>query len=281
MDSGRTEFVSEAGKNMLIVRALYGLKSSGASYRSFFTDMLHGIGFKPSMADPDVWMRPAIKDNGFKYWEYVLCYVDDVLFVHENPTIKMKQIATKFKLKDDNMDEPEIYLGANLSKMDNSEGNECWAISADQYCAAFVTNVEGSLEKKGLWLPSKCVTPLSSAYKPELDSTNELKADGLQWYQEIIESLHWAVELSRVDILLETSLLSQYLAMHREGHLEQALHIVGYLKSHKKFRLLFDLSYPLVHEKWFKEYDWYDFYRDAKEAIPPNMPEPRGLDVCV
>ena len=273
------EFGSEAGKNMLVVRALYGLKSSGASYRSFFADMLYEIGFTPSMADPDVWMRPAMKANGFKYWEYILCYVDDVLCIHEDPTIALKQIATKFKLKNDSMDEPDIYLGASLSKMDNAEGDECWAMSSDKYCSAFVTNVEESLEKKGLRLPSKCVTPLRSDYKPELDATCELKADGLQWYQEIIGSLRWAVELGRVDILLETSIMSQYLAMPREGHLEQALHIVGYLKSHKKFRLLFDSSYPLVHEKWFKKYDWYDFYRDAKEAIPPNMPEPRGLSV--
>ena len=229
------EFGSDAGKNMLIVRALYGLKSSGASYRSFFADMLHEIGFQPSMADPDVWMRPAIKDNGFKYWEYILCYVDDVLCIHEDPSIALKQIARKFKLKDDKMDEPDIYLGAGLSKMDNEDGDECWAMSSDKYCAAFVTNVEESLEKKGLRLPSKCVTPLSSGYKPELDTTGELKADGLQWYQEIIGSLRWAVELGRVDILLETSIMSQYLAMPREGHLEQVLHIVGYLKSHKKF----------------------------------------------
>ena len=275
------EFGSDAGKNMLIVRALYGLKSSGASYRSFFADMLHEIGFRPSMADPDVWMRPAIKDSGLKYWEYILCYVDDVLCIHEDPTIALKQIATKFKLKEDKMDEPDIYLGASLSKMDNVDGDECWAMSSDKYCAAFVTNVEESLEKKGLKLPSKCVTPLRSGYKPELDATCELKADGLQWYQEIIGSLRWAVELGRVDILLETSLMSQYLAMPREGHLEQALHIVGYLKSHKKFRLLFDSAYPLVHEKWFKRYDWHDFYRDAKEAIPPDMPEPRGNDVII
>ena len=50
------EFGSEAGKDMLIVRAVYGLKSSEASYRSFFADMLHDIGCKPSMADPDMWM---------------------------------------------------------------------------------------------------------------------------------------------------------------------------------------------------------------------------------
>ena len=29
----------------------------------------------------------------------------------------------------------------------------------------------------------------------------------------------------------------------------------------------------------FKEYDWQDFYRDAKEAIPKDAPTPRGRSV--
>ena len=66
--------------------------------------------------------------------------------------------------------------------------------------------------------------------------------------------------------------------MPREGHLEQRLHIVGYLKCRKMFRILFDSAYSRVDERWFKKYDRYYFYRDVKEAIPGNMPEPRGND---
>ena len=275
------EFGSDAGKNMLVVRALYGLKTSGAAFRAFLAETFYDIGYKPSVADPDVWMRPAIKANGFKYWELILCYVDDVLSISHDPTATMKGIQMKFKLKDDKIEEPDTYLGAELSKMDNEQGDLCWAMSSDKYCAAMVKNVEETLERKGLRLPSKCLSPLKHGYRPELDCTGELKADGLQWYQEMIGSLRWAVELGRVDILLETSLMSKHLALPREGHLEQVLHIMGYLKSHKKMRLMFDSSYPTVKEKWFKRYDWFDFYRDAKEAIPPNMPEARGLDVII
>ena len=174
-----------------------------------------------------------------------------------------------------------MYLGASLSKMSNIDGEECWTMSSDSYCAALVKNVESILEKKGLRLPSKCNTPLQFGYRPELDTTNELKADGTQFYQEIVGSLRWAIEIGRVDILLETSLMSTYLAMPREGHLEQVLHIVGYLKRHKKLKIMFDSSVPSIDERWFKEYDWFDFYRDAKEAIPPNMPEARGLGVSI
>ena len=69
------------------------------------------------------------------------------------------------------------------------------------------------------------------------------------------------------------------MALPREGHLEQVLHIIGFLKEHKKLRLMMDSSSPPVKEHWFKVYDWEDFYRGAEEAIPPNMPEPRGTHV--
>ena len=58
---------------MLVVRALYGLKSSGASFRALLAEVLYNMGYGPSYADPDAWMQPGIKIDGFEYWEYVLC----------------------------------------------------------------------------------------------------------------------------------------------------------------------------------------------------------------
>ena len=71
----------------------------------------------------------------------------------------------------------------------------------------------------------------------------------------MIGSLRWAVEIGRVDILLEVSNMSSQLALPREGHLEQVLHIIGYLKEHKKLGLMMDSSYPDINENWFKHYD--------------------------
>ena len=125
------------------------------------------------------------------------------------------------------MEKPEVYLGAELSSMDNDQGIECWAMSSDKYCAAMVKNIKDSLKKKGLRLPTKCNIPIRNGYKPEMDCNGELKADGLQWYQDMIGSLRWAVELGRVDILLEVALMLNPLAFPREGHLEQVLNIMG------------------------------------------------------
>ena len=54
------EFGPEQGKNMIVVRALYGLKSASASFRSFMARKLDDMGFKSSCGDFDIWMRPAV-----------------------------------------------------------------------------------------------------------------------------------------------------------------------------------------------------------------------------
>ena len=95
----------------------------------------------------------------------------------------MKGIQPKFKFKDDKMDKPDVYLGAELFTMDNKQGDKCWAMSSDKYCAAMVNNVKDTLAKKGLSLPMKCNLPTKHSYRTEMDWTGELKADGLQLYQ--------------------------------------------------------------------------------------------------
>ena len=60
------EFGSDEVKIMTVVRALYGLRSSDAAFRALLAEVLHDLGYKPTKADPDVYLRPAVKSNGFK-----------------------------------------------------------------------------------------------------------------------------------------------------------------------------------------------------------------------
>ena len=81
-------------------------------------------------------------------------------------------------------------------------------------------------------------------------------ADSVQQYHEIIGQLRWAVDIGRLDILLETLLLSSYLAVPRVGHLEKALHVFGYSKVHRKRKLGFDSAHPTINENRFQHCDW-------------------------
>ena len=168
-----------------------------------------------------------------------MCYVDDILSVSHDAKSILQSFQGQFKLKGDKIEPPDMYLGAQLGAM-QVEGNEGWFMSSEKYVKSTIQNIEETLQKKtGQQIPSKCKTPLAYGYPPELDVTPELKADSLQQYQELIGILRWAVEPGRVDILMETSMMSTHLAMPRQGHLEQVHHILGYLKEWPKRKLFF------------------------------------------
>ena len=64
--------IENIGRVALIRRALYGGKSSGADFWKHLRSCMQHLGFHSCPADPDIWMRPAQKDDGSSYWEYVL-----------------------------------------------------------------------------------------------------------------------------------------------------------------------------------------------------------------
>ena len=249
-----TEFRSESGTIMLIRKALYGLKSSGAAFRAHLAETLYDIRFVPTRADPDIWRRPAVKQDGFEYYEYVLCYVDDILAISHKAKDALKAVQAVFKLKDDRIEPPDMYLGATLSVMEDN-GVQGWCMTSDKYVKAAVENVELELSRVNQRLPSRCKTPMTVRYRPERDVSAELTSAGVQRYQELIRVLRWAAELGRVDILLETAMLSTYMALPRKGHWEQVYHVFGYLKNHSKRRLFFDSRHPDIDERAFSTYE--------------------------
>lgn len=86
------------------------------------------------------------------------------------------------------------------------------------------------------------------------------------------------VELGRVDICVEVSLMSSQMALPRSGHLEQLFHICRYLKLHHNSEMVFDPSEPEVDRSLFERQDWSStaYGNDLKEELPGNMPQPRG-----
>jgi hypothetical protein len=88
------------GKVAVITRALYGLKSSGAAWRSMFAASLQELGFISSIVDPDVWYRAASKPDGSLYYEYIFVYVDSLLVLSTDPHMIMKTISQQYRLKE-------------------------------------------------------------------------------------------------------------------------------------------------------------------------------------
>ena len=263
-----------------MVRDLYGLKSASAAFQAYIPDKLDEMGLKSSVAEPDVWMRPAVKPDGEEYYEYILIYVDDILKISMQTRYVMEDIEQRFKLKNDKVEEPSSYLGARLKKK-VINGWDCWTVMSLDYVKAAVATVEEAIKKTTRNLPKTFLTPMVQSYLPELDATEELEPDDIQFSQELIVMLRWATEIGRVDVLLETSLLSQHQAYPREGHMVQALHIFAYLKKKPKLTLYYDPVLPRMdyHNFRTKREDFLEHYRNAAEPMPHHQPRTRGQSV--
>jgi hypothetical protein len=147
---------------------------------------LRETNFVSCQGDPDVWMRPKVKPNGDKYWEYVSRYMDDILCVSHEPQTIMDYLASRYTLKKESVKEPDAYSGAEVKKW-TVEGADnptkvCWAMLSDHVKRA-VTEVESKLEEIGERLRTNVSTPMSQGYRSEVDTTTELDAKRAYYFQ--------------------------------------------------------------------------------------------------
>jgi hypothetical protein len=172
------------------------------------------------------------ESDNFKYYEYILLYVDDACVVSHEPKEAMRRIDKYFPMKPGSIGEPDIDLGAKLTKVRLPNGVTAWTASASKYVQEAVKNVESHLltEYNGRKLPRKANTLFQRDYRPELDTSPELDPKTATYYQSQIGVLRWAVELGRINIMTEVSMLSAHLALPRDGHLEAIYIIYAYLK---------------------------------------------------
>ena len=96
------------------MRALYGLKSSGAAFHAHLADCMRSMGYTSCRGDNELWMKPETDTDGYKYYSYILCYVDDVMVVHHDAMTTTMKIDKYFKLKPSSIGDPDIYLDAKL-----------------------------------------------------------------------------------------------------------------------------------------------------------------------
>jgi hypothetical protein len=234
------EFESDKGKKALVVRALYGLKSSGAAFRAHLQSFMKEMGFRACKADPDLWLKEQMDKEGLRYYAYILCYIDDLLEIHYNPKKVLDRINEYLPLKEDSVGPPEFYLGAKLKKKEFADKTTAWGLSPAKYVQAAVKNCEAYLKDKlngNYSLPKKAENQFPYDYSPDEDVSPLLNVRTATYYMQLIGILQWMCELGRFDICCETSMLSSYSAMPREGHFKAVLHVMSYLKAHSNSRL--------------------------------------------
>ena len=227
------------------------------------------FGFEATRADPDVYRRAATHDDGFEHYEHIFVYVDDLLILLKQPMNWMKKLSAIYDLKEDSVGPPDTHLGAQIGKTQLPDGFTTWHMEAEKYVKNAIEVVQKLLDEDGNGPQIKqAKTPFPISHKPELDVTEELDDAMISRFRQLIGILRWAVELGRVDVCLEVSVLSQYLASPRQGHLETAYHLFACLKAHPQVKLVFDPTEPFVDESRFQKVDWTEAYGDVVEELP-------------
>lgn len=286
------------GKYAVIVRALYGLTSAGNSWRHHFSTTIRSdLGFSSTKADPDVYRRVESRPDGTSYYSYLVVYVDDILCIHHNPKSIMDRIGSIFRLKD-GVSSPTMYLGTDIKpweyQRDDGTIGKCWALGANSYLKEALKVVSTlssthslkptSSRKNGRLIPFD-----DPNYRPEMDASDFCSDDLVTVYQNLIGIARWLCELGRVDILHETSLLSQYLAQPRLGHLTQILNVFYYLQHNSRAWMpldpsSFDVSWTPKGEEVSPQeraLGMKELYPDAEDILPPDMPKPLGKPVDI
>jgi hypothetical protein len=186
------EFGINAGKSAIIVRALYGLKSTGAAFCAHLASFMHQMGYTSCKADPDLYLwhkaatRPA--DN-FRYYANILCYVDNILCIHHNPMSVLNLINGHMLLKPSLVSDPDIYLGAKLKTTQLDNGIWAWGLSPSKYVSQAVKSCAKHLTDKLINCfrsPQQADNPFPYDYCPELDLSEPLDPECSSFYQHLI-----------------------------------------------------------------------------------------------
>ncbi len=140
---------SDAGKSAIIVRALYGLKNAGAAFRAHLASFMQQMGYTSCKADPDLWYKAETRpSDNFRYYAYILCYVDDILCMHHDPMTILDLINGYMPLKPSSVGDPYIYLGAKLRRTRLPNGVWAWGLSPSKYVAQSSKELPNSLDRQ-------------------------------------------------------------------------------------------------------------------------------------
>ena len=260
------EFKELQGHLLIMIKALYGTRSGGARWHDRLFDILQELKFKPSKADPDVWMRP---EPGGTCYEYIAVYVDDLAIAAKDPQAFCNELKKRYNLKLKGVGPLEYHLGCTYKE--DPDGT----LAADP--RRYVNKILESYERMFNEKPRKSRPPLEGGDHPEMDTSELCDEHQTKQFQTLIGQLQWLISLGRFDIAVHVMSLSRFRAQPRKGHLDRAKRIVGYLLFLPDGANRFRTEEPDFSSLKDQEYDWTkNIYSGTCEQIPHDIPKPLG-----
>ena len=123
------------------------------------------------------------------------------------------------------------YLGANVGKWQFFDASNFWWMNVRDYIANTINLAKNLMEQKGkvFVYGKQAKRPMIMNYRLEIDLSPVVNPKEAQEYQQFVLIARWIIEIGRVEILYEMSLLSTHLAMPRKGHMEVLIGIFVYI----------------------------------------------------
>jgi len=214
------------------------------------------------------------------HYEYIATFVDDVIVFSKDPMKIMAELKKVYVMK--GVGKPQYYLGGDV--VDVGEEWEKQGINTAFSAETYIRNCLPKLAKMcDLEQFRKASTPFDEKYHPELDESELLDSLGISKYRSLIGSANWILTLGRFDIAYTLSTLSRYAMAPRMGHMQALMRLFGYLRVHPEGRILIDNSTPPIREKAdvTTGQTWTEFYPDACENLPVDMPKPVGQEAKI
>eukprot|EP00531_Pseudo-nitzschia_arenysensis_P008891 CAMPEP_0116125882 /NCGR_PEP_ID=MMETSP0329-20121206/6042_1 /TAXON_ID=697910 /ORGANISM="Pseudo-nitzschia arenysensis, Strain B593" /LENGTH=1908 /DNA_ID=CAMNT_0003619941 /DNA_START=154 /DNA_END=5877 /DNA_ORIENTATION=+ len=266
------EFKDLEGHLLIVYKALYGLRSSGKQFGDLLASCLKELGFKASLAEPQIFMR---ENDGI--YEYIATYVDDLCLVMRDPVgflAILQEEPYSFKLKGSGP--MSFHLGCGFER--DNHGTLC--MNPSKYIEKMA---QAYHQMFGVKLGTRAQSPLEENDHPELDTSEFLDEDDTQKYQSLIGALQWLITLGRWDIQTAVMTLSGFRAKPRRGHLERAQRVCRYMNKFRHYMLRYRVDEPDLSDlDGAARVDWSkDVYEEQYEEIPDNIPKPLGKRVTL
>ena len=252
---------------LVIFKALYGLRSSGARWHEKFADSLRDDGWTPSKSDADVWMRQT-----GNLWEYICVYVDDVLgaLICPNEFLDMLRNKCGYHLKGDG--ELHYHLGCDYGR----DPDGTLYSTPKKYIERMIESYKEMFGD----VPKPYTSPLEKNDHPEIDTSEELDALGIKKYQSLIGALQWLVSLGRFDVATAVMTMSRFRIAPRQGHLDRLKRVYGYVRKNKEGAIRMRTGIPDYSSIEHVQFDWMQsVYGNVVEEVPYDMPKALGKSV--
>ena len=209
------------GSVLWLLKALYGLKTSGLLWHRDFTGTLENLGLK------------LVPDTGCLYvndWLMLMFYVDDIRVLHSRSNSHRMdefeaQLMSKYELR--LLGEGEYFLGIRIIR--NREERKAWLVQ-DSY-------IDKLSERFNVTTSRPPKTPLSGELVPFNGTATPQQIYG---YQQKVGSLNFAAIITRPDIAKTVSKLSEFLQNPSPEHISAADRTLEYLVGTKYLAIQYD-----------------------------------------